>query len=115
MLQLFIYDPHKKRYWPQNPQNIEWKVNKWYGNVRMGGNPPYEATVIVALVPPSGQVMSAYYREMGILSEKFKKDVGENSDAFVKFKARSIYWKAIPGELPKDFVKLGKVVLRRVK
>jgi hypothetical protein len=97
MFRLFIYDHNENRYWPQSKKYIRWEPGKsggrWFGSVRMGGEPGYEMTVIAALVPPSGQVLSEYYYKVGDLAN----------------------WMHFDGSVPDDFVIIGKIKVIKVK
>jgi len=66
-LQLFNVLPNKQHYWPQPRETIQFDpFNKtWHGDFYLGGEPPQEALIMVAIMQESGRILSDYYAKVG--------------------------------------------------
>ncbi len=63
-LRLFTVSTDAGLYWPQTIVEFDLKENKWYGRVRLGGNPRYSAFIVAAMVDQSGRAVWNYYNKV---------------------------------------------------
>ena len=62
--QLFIVTDGPQ-YWPQDVVQFDTLNRQWSGSVYIGGEPPQDVTVMVAIVGNAGRVLCDYYKKVG--------------------------------------------------